>query len=90
MAEKTIDERRREIFEEIDALVQRLGDLESEEQNIRYFPGGHVLVVGFDVIDEDDDMVGSVAVYPKNGSQASWKSLGMMHQAIHLQQTADR
>jgi hypothetical protein len=85
VAETTIEERRAKLFEELDDLVQRMAALETEEQNHDYFPAGHVLVVAYDNLDpEDNSMVGSCAVYPANGSQAGWKSRGMMHEAIDL------
>ena len=81
----TDEERRKVLYERLNAIVQEFAALEAKDQETNYFPGAHVLVIGYDMVDPDDGgIIGSTGVYPANGSQAGWKSRGLMHEALAL------
>ena len=82
------EENRVQLYEELNAIVEKLLDTASADDDIRYMCSGYVLLLAYDYLDEDGDIVGDVAVYPKNGSQPSWKGLGMMHRAIEREKEA--
>lgn len=88
--ESSFREQRMEILGELNYIVERLARIDSEENGQDFFPSAHVLLVGYECIDPDDDgMIGSVALFPKDGSQATWKTQGLMSRALALLSRSD-
>lgn len=80
----TYEARKNALRNQISELIDQYLDICGEEQGTQFLQASFVLVVACDNIDEDGDVVGSVAIIPKNGSQPNWKILGMLHEAIRL------
>ncbi len=81
----SLAERRAAAYAKLEEVVNELSAvIEEEEYEAEHaIPTAWVLVVGYDSIDtEDNSDSGQIGLYPRNGSQAAWKTGGIMRQAL--------
>lgn len=82
MDEDAIAARRKELYDQLGDIVHELVALDGDDQETDFFPTCWGLLVGCECVDEDNDLMGGIAWYPKDGAQPLWKTLGLMHTAI--------
>lgn len=79
-----IDERRAAAYRKLEEVAIELSAIsDSEDPSLEHnVPTAWALVIGCDYIDSDGDSGGFTALYPRDGSQARWKTNGILRQAI--------
>ncbi len=81
----SLAERKAAAYAKLEEVVNELSALidEEEEATEHSIPTAWVLCVGYDTIDsEDGGDAGQVVLFPRNGSQAAWKTGGVLRQVL--------
>lgn len=80
-----IEKRRAAAYAKLEEVVNELSfcsDVDDPDSPAN-IPTAWVLCVGFDCLDECGGDSGMTAAYPRDGAQASWKTLGILNTIIH-------
>lgn len=79
------EQRRKELYAEIDGLVAELQELvrveNADGDDVPETVVDWVLVAGFQFFEENGDRVGGVSIFPRGGSQPAYLTVGLLHEA---------
>lgn len=80
----SIDDRRKAAYEKLREVVEELSAIAEEARGDQDVNAATAwcLVVGYEFMDIDNELGGFTMMFPKDGSQATWKTRGLLTQVL--------